>query len=82
MAERKGKVIKTKGLAYLLYFWPLDVLENGMVRFKVEPVKIETNLESAKSTFKNAIFLLAGELPEANPACEYCNLVANRKTEG
>ena len=73
---------KTKGLAYLLYYWPTDVLENGMVRFEVTPVKIETNLESAKNIFKNAILLLAGEVPKANPACEYCSLVANRKIEG
>jgi len=52
-----------------------------MVRFEVKPVKIETNPESAKTIFKSAVLLLAGELPQANPECEYCSLAASRKTE-
>lgn len=72
---------KTKGVAYLLYYWPLEVKEEGMVRFHVEPIKIETNIESAKKVFSDAIILLNREIPKGSSDCEYCNLVANRKNE-
>lgn len=72
---------KTKGLAYLLYFWPLEVFEKGMIHFKVEPIKIETNLDSAKEIFRNAVVCLKNEMPKESPNCEYCKLVINRKNE-
>ena len=72
---------KTKGLAYLLYFWPLEVFEKGMVKFKVEPIKIETNIESAKRVFRDAVVCLENGIPKESPNCEYCKLVINRKNE-
>jgi len=72
---------KTKGLAYLLYYWPEEVQQNGIVKFHVEPIKIETNIESAKRTIKNAAKLLSLTMPKSNPDCEYCNLVIKRKNE-
>ena len=44
---------RTKGIAYLLYYWPIEVRENGIVQFHVEPVKIETDIESAKKIVHN-----------------------------
>jgi hypothetical protein len=72
---------KTKGIAYLLYFWPLEVLENGMVQFNVEPIRIETNIESAKKIFRDAITCLVKEIPNASSSCEYCKLAEKRKNE-
>jgi len=72
---------KTKGLAYLLYYWPIEVSEHGMVKFNVEPFKIETSIESAKKILRDAATCLAREIPKANPNCEYCNLVASRRNE-
>lgn len=66
---------KTKGLAYLLYYWPEEVQQNGIVRFHVEPIKIETNIESAKKTVRDAVKLLSLPMPKSNPDCEYCNLI-------
>ncbi len=77
--ESKG--YKTKGLAYLIYYWPLDVREDGIVKFHVEPIRIETNIESAKRIFNDAVVLLTREMPESKPECEYCNLVTSRKNE-
>ncbi len=68
-------------LAYLLYYWPLEVLENGMVRFNVEPIKIETSIESAKKVFRDAVVCLTQEMPRGNVNCEYCGLVMSRKRE-
>jgi len=72
---------KTKGVAYLLYFWPLEVFEKGMIQFKVEPIRIETNIDSAKKIFFDAVTCLNQEMPIASPNCEYCNLISARKTE-
>lgn len=72
---------RTKGLAYLVYYWPTEVEEDGLIKFHVEPIEIKTNLESAKKIFSKAVTLLSGAIPEANPECEYCNLVENRKEE-
>jgi hypothetical protein len=75
--EASGR--KTKGLAYLLYYWPLEVSENGMVRFNVEPIKIATSIESAKKVFSNAITCLTQKMPPASSSCEYCGMVLSRK---
>jgi len=72
---------RTNGLSYLLYYWPLEVKENGLVKFHVEPIKIETNLASARKIFENAVDALLAGIPDASPQCEYCNLVSSRNDE-
>ncbi len=72
---------KTKGLAYLLYYWPEEVRQEGIVKFHVEPIRIETNIESAKKIVRDAAILLASPMPKPSSACEFCNLVAKRKDE-
>ena len=79
MLEYSG--FRTKGLAYLLYYWPEQVEQNGIVRFHVKPIRIETNIESAKKTVKNAAKLLSLPMPKSNPHCEYCSLVTKRRNE-
>ncbi len=79
MLEYSG--FKTKGLAYLVYYWPEEVHQDGVVKFHVEPIRIETDIESAKKTISDAVKLLALSIPQPNPNCEYCNLVVNRKGE-
>ncbi|MBN1622118.1 MAG: PD-(D/E)XK nuclease family protein [Endomicrobiales bacterium] len=79
MLESSG--YKTKGFAYLLYYWPEQVSENGTVRFHVEPIKIETNMDSAKKVVRDAAVLLISPTPEPNANCEYCNLVSSRNKE-
>ncbi len=72
---------KTKGLAYLAYYWPLEVQEEGIVKFHVEPIKIETSVDSAKKIFMDALNTLSSDIPQASPQCEYCNLVTNRTSQ-
>lgn len=79
MLEHSG--FKTKGIAYLLYYWPEEVRENGMVKFCVNPIKIETNIESAKRIVKDAVILLLSPMPKPTTSCEYCRLVKNRRNE-
>jgi len=70
----------TGGFAYLIYYWPAEVREGGLVKFNVRPMKIETNIASAKKTFQDAVRLLRSPPPPAASVCEYCALVAQRKT--
>ena len=66
---------KTKGVAYLVYYWPNEVSEKGMVEFEVTPIRIETDTNTAKQTVERAANLLDGLLPDRKEACEYCGLV-------
>ena len=77
MLESSG--FKTKGVAYLLYYWPLEVREGSIVKFHVEPIKIETDIASAKRIIQDAARLLSSAMPKPSPSCEFCNLVAKRK---
>lgn len=76
MLESKG--FKSAGFAYLLYYWPEEVRENGMVRFAVEPFKIQTDTSSVKKIIADAVKILGGDIPEPSPQCEYCSFAKNR----
>lgn len=61
------------GFAYLLYFSPKNVSEKGAVLFEVQPIKIATDCERARATFRKAAALLkTAAVPSANGPCEYC----------
>ena len=79
MLESSG--YKTNGIAYLIYYWPQKVKENGMIQFHVEPIKIETDMDSAKDIVRNAAQLLSLDIPEPSSECEYCNLIEERKED-
>lgn len=74
----EGSGLRTPGFAYLIYYWPAEVKENGMVRFNVEPVQINTSCDAAKNTIREAVLLLASRPPKPSPECEYCALVTSR----
>ncbi|MFC1643644.1 PD-(D/E)XK nuclease family protein [Chlamydiota bacterium] len=75
--EKSG--FKTKNLAYLLYYWPNEVREQGMVEFEVTPIRVETDYNTAIKTVTDAANLLKGPMPDSKPDCEYCGLVENMK---
>ncbi|MBD3271557.1 MAG: hypothetical protein GF384_03345 [Elusimicrobia bacterium] len=79
MLESKG--FKTNNTAYLLYFWPELVKENGMIRFAVTPYKINTNSNTTKQLIKTAVDCLNNNMPAASPRCEYCGFVNQRKDQ-
>lgn len=66
---------KTADFAYLIYYFPKEVLENGQVSFEVEPKKIETDIKRAENLFKDAVACLKGPEPKhhSNSTCEFCN---------
>jgi hypothetical protein len=79
MLESNG--YKTKGVAYLLYYWPQEVKENGAVLFHVEPIRIETSCKAAEDIVRKAATCLAEPMPAPSEECEYCNLVKLRQKE-
>jgi hypothetical protein len=70
MLESRG--YKTKGISYLIYYYPKEVREKGIVEFIVEPIKIETNVKTAREIFEKAITVLNKALPNSSSECEYC----------
>lgn len=59
--------------AYLIYFIPREVKSGGAVQFSVEVKKVATSPETALKTFRSAIALLKGPMPEAHSACQFCS---------
>ncbi|OGZ26971.1 MAG: hypothetical protein A2365_01595 [Candidatus Nealsonbacteria bacterium RIFOXYB1_FULL_40_15] len=64
--------------AYLVYYYPKEVMENGMVQFDIKPVKVETDLARAKKRFEDAVDLLRGPMPKKHSDCEYCSWASSR----
>jgi hypothetical protein len=61
-----------ENFAYLVYYVPKEVNENGMVKFEIIPKKVPTNTEDALVTFNNAVHTLLGPMPDIQNSCEYC----------
>ena len=68
---------KVRDFAYLVYYYPLLVNESGIVQFKVETIRLDTDPENARQMFKNAVDLLRSPLPEKHSSCEYCGWLEN-----
>ena len=79
MLDSRG--YKTNGIAYLIYYWPSEIKENGLIQFTVQHIKIETNIETAKSIVKEAVNILLSKIPKANENCEFCTFVQQRKID-
>ncbi len=69
---------KTGSFAYLVYYYPEEVRLNGMVKFNIKPIKVDTDLERSKKTFHDAVESLRGPMPEHRDSCEYCCWISNR----
>lgn len=65
---------QTEDYAYLLFYHPDKVSENGEVVFHTDLVKVGVDANNAEKVFKEAIEMLKGEMPEGTPGCEYCGL--------
>lgn len=64
---------KTKSLGYLVYFWPEEVQEKGMVQFVVEPKQMETDPARAYKLFVDAVMTLRGGVPARHSTCGFCS---------
>lgn len=68
----------TEDFAFLLFYYPKDVLETGEVLFDTQLVKMKVEAERGKKLFQNALKLLEGPCPikHKDKECEWCRLVA------
>ena len=60
----------TEDYAFLLFYVPREVLEDGKVVFNTELVKMNVDIKNAESIFKKAVKLLNGDCP--SKTCEWC----------
>lgn len=63
---------ETEDYAYLLFYHPDKIDENGRVLFHKDLVKMNIDVKNAEKIFDNAIKFLSGEIPEAKEECGFC----------
>jgi hypothetical protein len=64
---------ETEDFAFLLFYYPKEILETGEVIFDTKLVKMKTDAESAEALWKKALKVLEGECPKKT--CEWCEKV-------
>lgn len=70
----KENGFKTKGVAYLVYYHPSEVRQDGAVQFTVTPKRVETSVERARKLFEDAAKLLQDDkAPKRHSACTFCS---------
>jgi len=70
----------TEDFAFLLFYVPKEVKENGEVIFTTSLVKMKVDVDNAEKLWKKALKLLAGDCPrkhaEDDPnKCEWCKMI-------
>jgi CRISPR/Cas system-associated exonuclease Cas4 (RecB family) len=65
----------TKDVGYLVFFAPLEILNDNLIKFNIIPKRIETSKDSAKELFYKAVNLLAGPMPFKHENCDYCRWI-------
>ncbi|HOI18674.1 MAG TPA: PD-(D/E)XK nuclease family protein [Candidatus Woesearchaeota archaeon] len=62
----------TEDYAYLIFYHPDKVNDDGSVIFNTDIVKMKINIKNAESIFKKALKTLKREMPEPADDCDYC----------
>ncbi len=79
----EGNGHKTKRLAYLLYYHPVEVKQHGLIQFVINVQEVATDPESAERLVKAAVAVLNGPAPASSAECGFCRFnVAVRGWEG
>jgi len=68
----EGNGYKTKRLAYLLYYHPIEVREHGLIQFTISVQEIPTDPEAAERLVKDAVAALSGPAPASSSSCGFC----------
>lgn len=68
---------ETEDYAYLLFYHPNKINENGEFKFKTDLVKRPINVSNAKALFNRALKVLDNEIPNPTEECGYCRWVKN-----
>jgi len=72
---------ETENYAYLLFYHPKEVEEDGDVAFHTDLVKVEISVENAEKIFMKAVEILKGEMPECREGCEFCKWIERNMVE-
>jgi CRISPR/Cas system-associated exonuclease Cas4 (RecB family) len=65
---------KTNNVAYLVFYVLESLSDNGMARFDIQLIKIDTDTQKAYKVFKEAGGLLQrASPPQKNPKCKFCS---------
>ncbi len=70
---------ETEDYAYLLFYYPNRVHENGDVDFHSELIKMKISIKNAENIFKKAVKVLEKEMPKASEECVFCKWVEEVK---
>lgn len=62
----------TEDYAYLLFYHPTHIHENGAVDFQADLVRVDVDVVKAEAIVAGALSVLGGEEPGANEKCGYC----------
>lgn len=65
--------MRESGYAWLVYWIPKEISAGGMVRFEIVTKKVMTDAEAALRTFRAAVALLNGPMPQAHSGCSFCS---------
>ena len=74
---------KTCGRGFLAYFWPEVIWDLAKPDIKivgdwgVEVFEIACDADRARALIEKAVKLIAGERPDSDTNCEYCNFARN-----
>lgn len=71
---------ETEDFAFLLFYYPREVMETGEVIFDTKLVKMKVDTDNAERLWKKALKILSGKCPkrhaEDDPEkCEWCKLI-------
>jgi hypothetical protein len=64
--------LETEDFAYLLFYHPDKVNENGNVVFHTDLINIKVDIKNAEKIFEDALKVLKEDMPQASEECPYC----------
>lgn len=71
LLEKNG--FPTKKRAGIVFYHPIEVVGDGLVKFEIEPMMIKTDIERAYKVFREAVELLKRSTPPAKHSdCQFC----------
>lgn len=68
----EGNGHKTKRLAYLIYYHPVEVNTHGLIQFQVDVHEVATDPGAAEALVKDAVAVLRGHAPVGSSSCGFC----------
>ena len=67
----EGNGHKTKRVAYLIYYHPVEVKAHGLIQFQVDVQEVPTDPAAAKALAKDAVAILHGPAPVSSSSCGF-----------